>query len=61
MNKKLNFKKKNLTYLLKTNCVWVVCVSNYGWECMVDDPFYVAGGMAPLKKGLGHVSLCNGM
>ena len=28
---------------------------------MVDDPFYVAGGMAPLKKGLGHVSLCNGM
>ena len=30
--------------------MWVVCVSNYGWECMVDDPFYVAGGMAPLKK-----------
>ena len=30
-------------------------------ECIVDDPFYVAGGMALLKKGSGCVLLYNDM
>ena len=30
-------------------------------DCVVDDPLYVAGGMAPLRKGSSRVPSCNGM
>ena len=49
MNQKLNLKKKKLTYLPKQ----IACglyVFQIIDEFMVDDPFYVASGMTPLKK-----------